>query len=97
MSMYKFFKSLTYNIAGKRSRVTIKLGEGEYTNVLQNDESYKMYNEGRKFNRVAAELSLFGDEKCREGIEELSTVFTLHFYHCKTDKKKRKFEEDLEE
>lgn len=41
------------------------------------------------------ELSLFGDEKSREGIKELSTVFTLHFYHCKTKKRNDSLKRNL--
>ena len=50
----------------------------------------------RSLTELPTELSLFGDEKSREGIEELSTVFTLHFYHCKT-KKKRSFKKVIAE
>ena len=50
------------------------------------EHSKCMKKEG-SLSELQTELSLFGDEKSRESIEELSTVFTLHFYHCKTEKK----------
>ena len=62
-----------------------------YKRLIKYDVSYKMHNEGRSSTELHTEVSLFGDEKSREGVEELSTVFTLHFNHCETAKKKQQF------
>lgn len=63
-----------------------------YTNVLRSVTYHiecitKCYEGKESLTEFQTELSLFGDEKSREGIEELSTIFTLHFYHWKREKK----------